>query len=241
MITNCPHCQADLKFSAGQLTQISKALAALKPGKRLTLKCPRCKKGMHLDASGNVAATAAKPVAEKKVQAGVADPSIKAPQPPDLSWLKDGHMPAEEKVRDVPMALVLHPDEEAIVKVKAAMETLGYRAMTATTAEDAMEQTRSINFATIVLHVDFEEGGLENSTFHKYMRNMVMAKRRYIFYILFGSQFHSLYELEALANSANLVVAEQDLDFFDIILHKAIPAYEALFGPFLEEVGNYGG
>jgi len=239
MISNCPHCQGDLKFSTGQTAQIAKALAALKPGKRLTLKCPRCQKAMHLDSTGNVAASAEKARTEK-VEIGIADSTIKAPQPPDLSWLKDGHMPTEEKVRDVPMALVLHPDEEAIAKVKAAMETLGYRAMTAATAEEAMEQTRSINFATIVLHVDFEGGGLENSTFHKYMRNMVMAKRRYVFYILFGAQFHSLYDLEALANSANLVVAEQDLDFFDIILHKAIPAYEALFGPFLEEVGNYG-
>jgi hypothetical protein len=195
---------------------------------------------MHLNAEGNVVVPASKAAAGKKRGIGKADPAIKAPQPPDLGWLKDGHMPVEEKVRDVPMALVLHPDQEAIAKVKAAMETLGYRAMTAATAEEAMEQTRSVNFATIVLHVDFEEGGLENSTFHKYMRNMVMAKRRYVFYILFGAQFHSLYELEALANSANLVVAEQDLDFFDIILHKAIPAYEALFGPFLEEVGNYG-
>ena len=69
---------------------------------------------------------------------------------------------------------------------------------------------------------------------------MAMERRRDIFYILFGPQFHSLYDLEALAYSANLVVSEQDLKFFDIILRKAIPAYEDLFAPILEELTAYG-
>jgi hypothetical protein len=67
-----------------------------------------------------------------------------------------------------------------------------------------------------------------------------MDRRRYIFYILIGEQFHTLYNLEALAFSANLTVNTADLRHLDIVLRKSIPAYEELFGPMLEELGVYG-
>ena len=139
------------------------------------------------------------------------------------------------------MALIMHKDPEIREKLKASMDSLGYRSLIAETAEEAIDQTRFVTFACMVLHTDFEPGGLEGSKFHQYMCQMPMKTRRYIYYILFGPDFHSLYDMEALAYSANLVVAEKDIQYFDLILHKAIPAYEDLFGPFLEEISNYGG
>jgi hypothetical protein len=67
-----------------------------------------------------------------------------------------------------------------------------------------------------------------------------MERRRYIFYILLGDRFHTLYDLEAMANSANLTVSTADLKHLDIVLRKAIPSYEELFGPLFEELGAYG-
>ncbi len=226
MISSCPHCRLALKLTESQLAKIKQALAALEPGKRLTIKCPQCKKPIRLNAGGR---------ADSPSTA-----TVNPPPPPNLDWLKAGQLEEEEKVADVPMSLVLHPDPEAREKVKGAMESVGYRVLTADSVEEAIEQMRFFNFACVVFHADFEPGGLDNSTFHNYMRKMAMERRRYIFYILFGSQFHSLYDLEALAFSANLVVSEQDLKYFDIILRKAIPAYEDLFGPILEELNAYG-
>ena len=226
MISSCPHCRLALKFNEAQLAKIKQALNALEPGKRLTIKCPQCKKPIRLNAGGTAESTSTG--------------AISPPPPPDLDWLKAGRLEEEEKVADVPMSLVLHPEPEAMEKVKKAMESVGYRVLTADSVEEAIEQMRFFNFACVVFHADFEPGGLDNSTFHNYMRKMAMERRRYIFYILFGSQFHSLYDQEALAYSANLVVSEQDLKYFDIILRKAIPAYEDLFGPILEELTAYG-
>lgn len=226
MISSCPHCRLALKFNEAQLAKLQQALNALKPGKRLTIKCPQCKKAIRLDAGGTAEFTSTG--------------AITPPPPPNLDWLKAGQLEEEEKVADVPMALVLHPDPEAMEKVKDAMESVGYRVLTANSVEEAIEQMRFFSFACVVFHADFEPGGLAVSTFHNYMREMAMERRRYIFYILFGPQFNSLYDLEALANSANLVVSEQDLKFFDIILRKAIPAYEELFAPILEELNAYG-
>jgi hypothetical protein len=72
------------------------------------------------------------------------------------------------------------------------------------------------------------------------MRALPMNRRRYMFYILLGDAFHTLYNLEALAHSANLTVNTSDLRHLDIILRKAIPTYEELFGAFLEELGAQG-
>ena len=226
MINNCPHCRVALKFSEDQLAKLNQALQNLEPGKKLTIKCPQCKQGIPLQA------------AKKSVPPAAG--TVVPPAPPDLDWLKTGRFEEEEKVEDVPMALVLHPDREAGDKVKAAMESVGYRVVTAEKVEEAIEQMRFIRFACIAFHTDFEPGGLEKSVFHNYMRQMSMDRRRYIFYILIGPELHSLYDLEALAHSANLVVGEDDLGHFDLILRKAIPDYEELFGALLEELGAYG-
>jgi hypothetical protein len=226
MISNCPHCRVALKFTPQQRAKLKQALNTLQPGKKLTIKCPQCKKTIPVNA----------PPKAPPAAVGI----VKPPAPPDLDWLKTGQFEDEEKVEDVPMALVLHPDPVAMKQVKAAMESVGYRVLTSTAVEEAIEQMHFISFACVAYHADFEPGGLNNSLFHGYMRQMAMERRRYIFYILVGPQFHSLYDMEALAFSANMVVAEQDLKHFDIMLRKAIPAYEELFGPILEELGSYG-
>ncbi|MGR0481544.1 MAG: hypothetical protein ACTFAL_09125 [Candidatus Electronema sp. V4] len=245
MISNCPHCQGALKFNAAQLTKIEQALKALKPGQRLPLKCPHCAKPMNLDAAGNAEGAAkAAPAAAPQVKAPEpAAEEVKPPPPPNMDWLKSEKneaMQFDDHARDVPMALVLHSDDNMRHLIKSSMEALGYQASSVNTPEAAIHETLSVGYACIVYHTSFEPGGLKNSTFHNYMRKMPMSRRRYIFYILIGPEFISLYDIQALGNSANLVVAEKDMRDFQPILHKAIPYYEQLFGPLLEELASVG-
>jgi CheY-like chemotaxis protein len=254
MISNCPHCQGALKFNAAQMAKIEQALKALKPGKRLPLKCPHCKKPMQLDSAGEAAGAAGAPPkktpekAAEKVPKKEAAPTkgasdtVKPPPPPPLDFLdeKQGGIMEDQHVRDVPTALVLHGDDGIRHQLGAAMEALGYQVVTQTSAQEAIDQVSSINFASIIFHTDFEGVPLGESIFHNFMRDMPMSRRRMIFYILMGPQFTTLYDIEALANSANLVVADKDFKNFQLVLHKAIPYYEQLFGPLLEELSNYG-
>lgn len=259
MISNCPHCQGALKFNAAQKAKIEQALKALKPGKRLPLKCPHCKKPMQLDSAGKAGGAAGaapkkakeaatkeaatkKATEEKKAAPEEQEPEIKPPPPPPLDFLdeKQAGIMEDQHVRDVPTALVLHGDDGIRHQLGAAMEALGYQVVTLTSAHEAIEQVSSISFASIVFHTDFEGGTLEESSFHNFMREMPMSKRRMIFYILMGPQFTTLYDIQALANSANLVIADKDFKNFQVVLHKAIPYYEQLFGPLLEELANYG-
>ncbi|MCI5165390.1 MAG: hypothetical protein D3903_04705 [Candidatus Electrothrix sp. GM3_4] len=259
MISNCPHCQGALTFNAAQSAKIEQALKALKPGKRLPLKCPHCKKPMQLDVAGEVGGAAgaapkktpekvpekAQGKVEKKKVAAPADAednTIKPPPPPPLDFLeeKQGGIMDDQHVRDVPTALVLHGDDGIRHQLASAMEALGYQVVTLTSPEEAIAQVASVSFATIVFHADFEGGALRESIFHNYMRDMPMSRRRMIFYVLMGSQFITLYDIQALANSANLVISDDDFKNFQLVLHKAIPFYEQLFGPLLEELSNYG-
>ena len=255
MISNCPHCQGALKFNAAQQAKIEQALKALKPGKRLPLKCPHCKKPMQLDAAGQVGGVAGavptkapEKAAEKKPEkkavetADTEASTLKPPPPPPLDFLdeKQGGIMDDHHVRDVPTALLLHGDDGIRHQLASAMEALGYQVVTLTSPEEAIAQVASVSFASILFHTDFEGGPLSESIFHNYMRDMVMARRRMIFYILMGPQFTTLYDIQALANSANLVISDDDFKNFQLVLHKAIPYYEQLFGPLLEELSNYG-
>lgn len=225
MLTHCPSCRQDLQFTEVQLSKLKQALVRLAPGKMLAMKCPLCRNTISLDKSGQPA--------EKS------NSQVQPPPPPNLDWLEAGIFQGEEKVEDVPMALVLHQDDEQRQQICEALETVGYQIFTATTVTEAMERMRFVNFSCIVFQAQLE-GGLEQSTFHEHMRKLPMDRRRYIFYILIGEQLHTLYNLEALANSANLTVNTTDLRHLDIILRKSIPAYEELFGPMLEELAAYG-
>lgn len=225
MLTHCPSCQKSLELTDELNSRLEQALSQLLPGKMLTMKCPLCRSAITLDKTGFPPQNSAN--------------QVPPPPPPSLEWLKSGLYQGEEKVEDVPMALVLHQPDEQRKHIGMALEAVGYQVFMADTVVDAMERMRFVNFSCVALQANLE-GTLEQSTFHTYMRNLPMERRRYIFYILIGDNFHTLYDLEALAYSANLTVNSPDLRHLDIILRKSIPAYEELFGPFLEELNAYG-
>lgn len=226
MISNCPNCNTALKIGDAQKAKLQKALDALEPGKALTIKCPSCAKPIKLEAP----------------TPGMDKPTggINPPGPPDLTWLKESAVDADERIEDVPMALVLYPDNEQREIVSDALEQVGYQVMFVDNIDDARERMRFVNFACVVQHEQFECPNLQESTFYHYMRAMSMQRRRYLFYILVGPNFHTLYNLQALAFSANLVINDKDLYHMGTALRKAIPMYEEIFGPFMEELTSAG-
>ncbi|NOX80102.1 MAG: hypothetical protein GXP57_03265 [Deltaproteobacteria bacterium] len=226
MITSCPHCRKKLKLDKAQQARLQQTLNELAPGKRLTIKCPNCKQPIRVAANGTSEANGAT--------------AVQPPAPPDIEWLRKERFPDEEKIEDVPMALLLYPENSGRDAVREAVEQVGYQVFVAKTVKEARDRMRFVNFACVTLHSRFEGESLEDSSFHAYMRDMAMQRRRYIFYILIGPEFHTLYNLQALASSANLVVNERDVKHLDVVLRKAIPSFEELFSPLLEKMGVFG-
>ncbi len=77
-------------------------------------------------------------------------------------------------------------------------------------------------------------GSPAQSPLHQKIINLPMAVRRYIYYAIIGPEFHTLYDLEALALSANLVINRRDLSSLKTIITKGLRGNEGLFGPLIQ-------
>jgi hypothetical protein len=217
----CSACGKKHKSNA----KLEEGLGKLGPGKKLRLKCVQCQEPILLDRSMLVAKPEVLPPNQ-----------IKPPDPPDITWLYEGEFIDEEMVADIPQAMVLMPEGKALDEVLRALAGLGYQAEAAENMENALEKMQFFNYSNVVLHSQFGGSGLGGNKFHNFMRAMNMSRRRFIFYVLVGPDFQTFYDLQALSNSANLVVSENDTEYFDIILRKAIPEYEELFGSYMTEL-----
>jgi hypothetical protein len=203
-------------------SKIEEGIKKLGPGQKIKLKCSQCGEQIVLgqeSSTGNSTRSTVRP-----------------PEPPDTSWLEDGEFEEEAVVSDIPQALVLVGDEKISELVVNALTGLGYRAESVSDAREAIEKMEFFNYSSIVMHSSFDGTNLKENKFHELMSSMNMARRRYIFYALLGPEFNTFFNLQALAWSANLVVNEKDSEHFGVILRKAIPEYEELFGPFMEEL-----
>ena len=258
MLSHCPHCRQPLTLSPAQTQKIEAALAALPPGKTLKIACPKCRQPMELPAAGDTggqevlrdvlysqhtgdedqAAMGIVQAYQKRPQPVRLPPE--APKPPDVGWLTSGVYDEKEVIEDVPRVLVLAAEARINAVVTGAFGALGYLPVSVRSAEEGIDKMRFMNFDAVVLHSRFEGEGVEDSLFHRHMREMSMGRRRYILYVLIGPEFQTLYDLEALASSANLVVNDRDADNLALVLKKGRHDHEQLFGPFLEALRQYG-
>ena len=217
MKITCSACGKSHKSNA----KLEASLEKLQPGQKLRLKCSQCGATMSL---GREDLLAGGPV------------SIRPPDPPDISWLKEGVFDDEEVVSDIPQALVLMKPGENRDKITIALTGLGYKAEAAEQTAEVIKKMQFINYTCVVLNTECVQGNFQEDPLHRLLCNMEMSRRRYIFYVLVGPEFQTFYNLEALSNSANLVVNNSDIGHFGIILRKAIPEYEQLFGPYMDEM-----
>ena len=231
MRVNCPHCGKQLQMNA----KIRESIIKLGAGKKLKVKCVHCGSPFGLDKE-NVQLGHAEKSRTVSSSASVVKNTLVPPASPDISWLKDGVFDDQETVEDIPKALVLMPDIESKAAVITSVGKFGYQVEEAVTPEEAVNKMRFINYSAVFLHSRYESGSIESGLFHRYMRAMDMSRRRYIFYVLIGSEFKTLYDLEALSCSANIVVNETEIPYIGTVLKKAIPEYELLFGPIMEEM-----
>jgi hypothetical protein len=232
MIVSCPGCGKQLKLPE----KIEESVRGLAAGKTLNVKCPQCAGGIPLSSNMISSSQSASKTAPDKKQARFITP----PPPPDISWLKDGRYEGKDIIEDVPMALILMNEGTERENIIEALEGIGYKAELVDSIQDAIEKIQFVDYACIVLHSLYESNGIMTNAFHRHMCTMNMSKRRFIFYILIGKEFKTFYNLQALTYSANLVVNDNEVTKFGIILRKAIPEYEELFGPIMEELRHHG-
>ena len=247
MIDTCPHCQEPLNLSGSQQSKVQTALDKLPPGNLLKLGCPHCQKPFELKPDGTLPGQQ-----NPKPQENSADISIKAtsrgarktdvppPPPPDISWLSSGKMQEKEVIEDTPMALILINKGAGLSSVREAFEDEGFLPVFADTLDDALNRMQFTTFAAVLLHSRFEGESFDNNSFHIFMRKMAMLRRRNLHYTLVGPEFQTLYDLQALSYSANLVVNDNELNNFRLILKKSLHESQKLFGPLADSLVRQG-
>jgi len=239
MIDTCPNCQEALNLSDAQKSKIQFALDKLPPGNLLKLGCPHCQKTFELKPDGTLPgqqvkkAPSAGPRGSKKAR-------ISPPPPPDLGWLASGQIQEKEVVEDAPMTLILMNKGPGVTTVREAYEDEGFLPVFAENTGDALDRMQFTPFAAVVMHSRVEGDSLDSNPLHQFMRKMAMIRRRNIHYSLIGPEFQTLYDLQALSCSANLVVNDNDLNNFNLILKKSLHESQKLFGPLAESMVNQG-
>jgi hypothetical protein len=156
---------------------------------------------------------------------------IVIPPPPDNSWLENTNYEAQqEQADDAPLALIVIGEGTQLELVEQKLAMMGYAITVKDSAEQAIDQLRTKNYHLILCGAE-----AAYKTVHHYVNNqLAIDQRRTTYFVLVGSNLHTLYDLEALALSANLVINTRDLSSLDLILKKGFRDYEQLFGPLLE-------
>lgn len=165
---------------------------------------------------------------------------VRPPPLPDLSWLRTGNYQEQEQVKDVPTALVLMDDGRDNSDVPSGLQELGYRIETADSPVEALVKLQSNSFATVLMHAEFGGESLEESAVYSYIKRLPIPKRRAMFYILVGPDLRTMYDLEALSLSVNLVINNADIENLKPILRRSFRDHEELFGPIVEVMKEHG-
>jgi hypothetical protein len=247
MIDTCPNCQEPLNLSGSQKSKVQTALDKLPPGNLLKLACPQCQKPFDLKSDGTVPGLQNSQTQEDSVditvntsERGARKKDVPAPPPPDITWLSSGKMQEKEIIEDTPMALILINKGAGLISIREAFEEEGFLPVFADTLDDALDRMQFTSFSAVLLHSRFEGESLENNSFHIFMRKMGMINRRNLHYTLIGPEFQTLYDLQALSYSANLVVNDNELNNFRLILKKSLHETQKLFGPLADSLVKQG-
>ncbi|MCK4839897.1 MAG: hypothetical protein KAS94_13920 [Desulfobulbaceae bacterium] len=234
MITHCPKCNKALNFSEKQFAKIEDALAVVKTG-TLKLKCPHCKVPMELLADGSLADWRQKPVGKASGR-----DKVEPPRPPDVNWLTTSEFEETETIRDIPRVLILMDPGPARDSVVGAMVESFFQPTTAETKVEAVEQMQAIQFDSVILQSHFDGEPFKQSKIHDILKRLPMSRRRYIFYVLIGPEFNTLYSLQALSYSANMVVNEKDAPYMKNIYKKGKSESDAFFLPYINALKEHG-
>ena len=159
---------------------------------------------------------------------------LEPPAAPDISWLKEGRKVSGSIADDdARAALVFLPAIEEKIFVEKILGEMAYNTDAVVSVENAIQEIQTLQYNLVICSRDAAAREI-----HEYICKLPSARRRLLYYVLVGPDLHTLYDLEALAFSANLVVNSNELKYLKTILKKGFRDYENLFGPLLDVVNT---
>ena len=199
MQITCSSCSKDINIPDDKVPQ----------GQAFNLTCPGCKTKMRVD---------------------------QHLQPPDfgeeegVGGLDTTSMVVDEEYDDDDEAFEIYDEHDKIALIldkknhdlwTTALTELEYKLQSAKSPEHAVHKLKFNQYHVVAFHEKFGDTALETSPLYEYIREMPMDTRRKTFVALVGDKFKTLDNMEALANSVNLVINQNEMDQLETILKKS--------------------
>ena len=157
-----------------------------------------------------------------------------APPPPDPDWLTDCLDPGDGSgAANIPSALVAIVPDGRRALAADTLEKMGYQVDIVVTAAEGLDLLRAGRYDLLLCEADRAFADL-----HRTIRQLSPGRRRLLFYAIVGPRLHTLYDLEALAFSANLVINDREMPHLEPVLRKGLRDYEKLFRPLIDALSG---
>lgn len=203
MQITCSSCSKDINIPDDKVPQ----------GQAFSLTCPGCKTKMRVD----------KHLKPPKPKPGFGEG--------EESPLDTTSMLVDEDFEDEDEEIEIYDEHDKIALIldrknhdtwTTALTDLEYKLQSAKSPEHAVHKLKFNQYHVVAFHEKFGDTTLETSPLYEYIRDMSMDTRRKTFMAMVGENFKTLDNMEALANSVNLVINQKDMDQLETVLKKSI-------------------
>jgi predicted Zn finger-like uncharacterized protein len=218
----CGSCNAKLNIPDEKLPQ----------GQRVSVRCPRCKNKMVIDATTMEPKVAAPPdQVFSTPESSIADTGLPSGEKDDddvaleeMSGFDDaGSQGAIDSYEDgEKLALVMVGNTHPLQKIKEVLDDLGYHTIRAENTQKALSRIRFQNFDLVILSDLFDNTRLQQSPVLQYLNHLSMSVRRRMFVLLISDTFRTMDPMSAFAMSANMVANWKDLGRLSNLLGRAV-------------------
>jgi len=236
----CESCNAKLNIPDEKLPK----------GQRVSVRCPRCKNKLVIDATtvesevpsppDQVSDRSESPVEDTALPSVQEEydssPSEEKPSFDDM----DADSALDSYGEGEKLALVMVADNLRLEKIKEALDELGYNTIRAENTREAVSKMRFQNFDLVILSDLFDNTRLQQSPILQYLNHLSMSVRRKMFVLLMSDTFRTMDHMSAFAMSANLVANWKDLGRLSNILGRAASDNEKFYKVFMDVLKETG-
>lgn len=206
----CEKCHSKFKISDDKVPR----------GKVFHIPCPKCKEKISVDTRPVVKS---EQDVKKTLIDNVASQSYDASEKP-FDFIEKG----------AKTALLCEPDNAVRIKIKNALQKMGFHTIEPKTAEETLKRMRFHVFDIVVLNEMFDANLPEENDVLKYVKQLAMVTRRNIFVALLTKRFRTTDNMAAFNQSVNIVVNAKNIDEIDKILQSGIADNTAFYAVFKE-------
>jgi hypothetical protein len=177
------------------------------------------------------------------------DQHLKPPEEDAADALDTQSMLVDEAFDDDDEAIEIYDEHDKIALIldkknhdlwTTALTELEYKLQTAESPEHAVHKLKFNQYHVVAFHEKFGDTTLESSILYDYIRDMPMDTRRKTFVALVGDNFKTLDHMEALSNSVNLVINQNEIDQLETILKKSTGENDTFYKVYRETMTALG-